>query len=273
MSRLNEIVCKGNLEFLEGLEDESVDLVVTSPPYDDIRDYHGYTMEIGKIISELYRVLKEGGTVSWVVGDRIKNGDKSLTSFKQAIAFQEQGFKVYEHLIYEKVGGSPPVKNRYMNTFEHIFIFTKGKPKTVNLIEDKPNKWAGKTGFGKHGIRGKDGVITEKKKNIIKEFGRRTTIWRYVNTYGFSTKDVEAHQHPAIFPEKLCEDLIKSYSNEGDLVIDIFLGSGTTAKMSYLTNRDFRGCDISEEYVKLAKSRVGKYYKKEEIEDKPKELQ
>lgn len=267
MELINEIECLGNVEFLKGIESETVDLVVTSPPYDDIRDYHGYTVEIEEIITELKRVLKPGGVVAWVVGDRIKNGDKSLTSFKQAIQFQDNGFKVYEHLIYEKVGGSPPVKNRYMNTFEHIFIFSKGKPKTVNLIKDKPNKWAGKSSFGDRSTRQKDGSLSPRKPRVVSEFGRRTTIWRYVNTYGFSTPDKESHQHPAIFPEKLSEDLILSYSNEEDLVLDIFLGSGTTAKMSYLNNRNFRGCDISEEYVKLAKGRLSKYINKGLEED------
>lgn len=260
MKDLNtRILNKDNLEVLKNLGDNTVDLVITSPPYDDIRDYHGFSWDIEKVVSELYRVVKEGGVVCWVVGDRVKKHNKSLSSFRQAIKFQELGFNVYEHLIFEKAGSSPPVNNRYQNNFENIFIFSKGKPKTVNLIHDKPNKWAGETGFGKHGIRGKDGVITEKKKNVIKEFGRRTTIWRYVNTYGFSTKDKEAHQHPAIFPEKLVYDLMVSYSNENDFVLDIFGGSGTTAKVCLLNNREFLTTELSKEYYELSISRVSKY--------------
>lgn len=256
---INKIHNKDNIELMKQLGDKSIDLVVTSPPYDDIRDYHGFSWDIDLVISELNRVLKDGGVVAWVVGDRVKNHNKSLTSFRQAIKFQEAGFNVYEHLIYEKAGSSPPVKNRYQNNFESIFIFSKGKPKTVNLIEDKENKWAGNRGFGKKGIRNKDGTISERKRTAVKEFGRRTTIWRYTNTFGYSTVDKEAHQHPAIFPEKLALDLINSYSNEGDTVLDIFSGSGTTAKVCMLNRRDFIACELSEEYYKLSLSRLDKY--------------
>lgn len=265
---INKIHLSDNLELLSKIGDNEIDLVVTSPPYDDIRDYHGFSWDIDKVVNELYRVVKEGGVVAWVVGDRVKNHNKSLTSFRQAIKFQERGFNVYEHLIFEKAGSSPPVNRRYQNNFESIFIFSKGKPKTVNLITDKKNKWAGNTGFGKKGIRNKDGSITPKKRKPVNEFGRRTTIWRYANTYGYSTKDIESHNHPAIFPELLAEDLIKSYSNEEDIVLDIFSGSGTTAKMSLLNNRQYIACELSKEYYELSLNRLNKYLTKEGEETK-----
>lgn len=161
---------------------ESIDLVLTSPPYDDLRDYEKNTIwnfEVFKeIAKELYRITKKGGTVVWIVGDKTKNGNKTLTSFKQALCFQEIGFNVYDVIIYEKTSPSAPHKNRYFNAFEYMFIFTKGKPKTVNLLADRKNTYAGQ----KSGVvtkREKDGTLTKKEKKTIKEYGVRTNIWSY----------------------------------------------------------------------------------------------
>lgn len=260
---LDNIYCESNIVFLNKLEDKSVDLVVTSPPYDNLRKYKGYSFDFEKdfkpVVQELYRVMKEGGVVCWVVGDAVINGGRSMSSFKQALYFGECGFKLYEHLIYQKTGSAPPHKNRYSNNFEHMFVFSKGKPKTVNLIEDKPNKWAGTSSFGTSSLRGKDDELVKKGKRVVKEMGRRNTIWKVVNNYGFSTKDKEVHKHPAIFPESLARDLIVSYSDKGDVVLDIYSGSGTTCKMAMLEDRRYLGCEISEDYYLLSLDRLNKY--------------
>lgn len=263
--KLNEIYLSDNLSFLKKLEDNSIDLVVTSPPYDNLRKYNGFSFDFEKdfkpLVKELFRVMKPGGVIAWVVGDAVIKGGRSMNSFRQALYFGESGFLLYEHLIYKKSGAAPPHKNRYSNNFEHMFIFSKGKPKTVNIIEDKPNKWAGTSSFGTTSLRGKDDKLVKKGKRVVKEMGRRNTIWEIVNNYGFATKDKEAHNHPAIFPESLARDLIISYSNSGDIVLDIYSGSGTTCKMAYLEGRQFLGCEISEEYLNLSKERLNKYIK------------
>lgn len=254
-------IINGNCaSLLSRLEGNSIDLVVTSPPYDGLRDYNReaeWDISIfRKIARQLYRVVKDGGVIVWVVGDSVMKGNKSLTSFKQAIYFQQLGFKIYDVLIYEKAGSAPPHKNRYFNTFEYMFVLSKGLPKTVHLIKDKPNKWAGKSTFGDVTRRERDGSLTSKGKKIIKPYGVRTNIWRYNNGKGFATKDEIAYEHPAIFPEKLVKDHILSWSNEGDIVLDPFCGSGTVAKVAATLNRQWIGMEISEEYCNIANERL-----------------
>ena len=248
------------VEGMKKLENESIDLTVTSPPYDDLRKYNGFTLNIESIIEELYRVTKPGGVVVWVVGDKTENGGETGTSFRQALMFMDKGFKLHDTMIYEKNTSSFPARRngaRYTQIFEYMFVFSKGKPKTANLICDKPNKWAGHTNWGKNTQRGQDNdlkVTTDIKP--VPKFSPRNNIWKYIVGGGFATKDKFAHKHPAIFPEKLAEDHILSWSNEGDVVMDIFAGSGTTLKMAKINNRNYLGFEISEEYTKIAEERV-----------------
>jgi site-specific DNA-methyltransferase (adenine-specific) len=164
---------------------------------------------------------------------------------------------MYDVIIYEKTGTGPPHPNRYFNSFEYMFVLSKGKPKSINLLKDKPNKWAGHSTFGEVTRREKDGTLTNKGKKIVNEFGIRTNIWKYKNGKGFSTKDKIAHNHPAIFPEKLVQDHILSWSNEGDIVLDPFAGSGTTGKVAKSLNRDWLLIEAVEEYCNIAKERIG----------------
>ena len=246
---------------LSSIKSNSVDLVVTSPPYDDLRDYNNestWNFDIfKKIARQLYRVVKDGGVVVWVVGDSVVKGNKSLSSFKQALYFQQIGFNMFDVIIYEKAGTAPPHKNRYFNAFEYMFVLSKGNPKTINLLEDKPNKWANHSTFGNVTRREQDGTLTPKGRKVVRPFGVRTNIWRYNNGKGFSTKDKIAYEHPAIFPEKLVQDHIISWSNEGDIVLDPFCGSGTVAKVASLLNRKWVGIEISSEYCKIANERLG----------------
>ena len=194
--------------------------------------------------------------IVWVVGDKTKNGNKSLTSFKQSIFFQDLGLNIYDVIIYEKSGTGPPHPNRYFNSFEYMFIISKGKPSKINILKDKPNKWAGHSTFGNVTRREKDGSLTKKGVKTINKFGARTNIWKYANGKGFSTKDKIAYKHPAIFPEKLAEDHIKSWSNENDIVMDIFGGSGTTAKAASKLNRNWIYIDKLKEYCEIAEIRL-----------------
>lgn len=247
-------------EALNNLSEESVDLIITSPPYDSLREYKKeieWNFDVFKDIAKLlYKTLKDGGTMVWVVGDATIKGNKTLTSFKQAIYFQEIGFNVYDVIIYEKSGSGPPHPNRYFNTFEYMFILTKGKPKTVNLLNDKKNKWGGQLTFGDITRREKDGTLTNKGQKRVKEYGVRTNIWRYNNGKGFATKDKTAHKHPAIFPEELAKDHILAWSNENDIVLDPFGGSGTTIKMAEELNRRWIYIEKVKEYSEIAKERL-----------------
>ena len=257
---MNKIICGDNVEVLKDIESNVIDLVITSPPYDDIRDYNGFSLDIKSLSKELYRVLKPGGVIVWIVGDATKNGSETGTSFKQALNFIESGFKLHDTMIYEKNTSSFPARrngNRYTQIFEYMFIFSKGKPKTANLICDKPNKWAGHTNWGKNTQRGKDNILKETSKiKEVPDFSPRNNIWKYVVGGGFAAKDKIASKHPAIFPEELVKDHLLTWSSEGDLVLDPFVGSGTVPKMCILNNRYYIGIDISEEYVGICKERI-----------------
>lgn len=241
-----------------------VDLTVTSPPYDDIRNYNNtlvWDFDIFKEIAQkLYKITKEGGILVWVVGDKIIKGSETLNSFRQALYFQSLGFNVHDTMIYEKNTSSFPARrngNRYTQIFEYMFIFSKGKPKTVNLICDKENRWAGSVNWGKNTQRTQNDELIETSK--IKEdpkYSPRNNIWRYVVGGGYASSDKIAYKHPAIFPEKLAQDHILSWSNEGDLVLDCFMGSGTTGKMCKLLNRRFIGIEKVENYFNISIQRI-----------------
>ena len=253
-------------EELSKLSDEYVDLTVTSPPYDDIRNYNGYVFgneDFTKIVSELYRVTKKGGVVVWIVGDAVINGSETGTSFRHALGFMKEGFKLHDTMIYEKNTSSFPARRngkRYTQIFEYMFVFCKEKIKTANLICDKPNKWAGVTNWGKNTHRNKDGELVQSKDiKPVPDFSPRNNIWKYIVGKNYNSSDKESHKHPAIFPEKLAEDHILTWSNEGDIVLDPFMGSGTTCKMAKKNNRKYIGIDISKEYCELAEKIIAKY--------------
>lgn len=249
------------LEIMDKLIEEGtkVDLTVTSPPYDDLRSYDNslvWNFDVFKqVANRLYDITKDGGVVVWVVGDSVKKGSKTLKCYEQALYFKEIGFNVYDVIIYEKTSPSPPHKNRYFNSFEYQFILSKGKPKTVHLLKDRPNKRAG-VKSGSITRRESDGALTKKKSILIGEFGIRTNVWTYDVGNNKSTTDKFAFKHPAIFPEKLAQDHILSWSNEGDIVFDCFMGSCTTGKMALLNNRRFIGVEKVEEYFEISKKRI-----------------
>ena len=236
---INKIHTENCLDTMEKMSDESIDLVVTSPPYDDLRSYNGYSFDFEAVAKELHRVVKQGGVVVWVVGDQTQNGSESGSSFRQALRFMDIGFNLHDTMIYEKNSSTYPAQksgNRYSQIFEYMFILSKGKPK-ASLICDKPNKWAGHKDF------------SGKLKNPVPEFSPRTNIWRYVTSFN-------GVKHPAPFPEQLAADHIITWSVEDDIVYDPFMGSGTTAKMALQLKRRFIGSEISSEYVAIAQKRL-----------------
>jgi DNA modification methylase len=262
---LNKIYCESNLETMARMPDGFIDLTVTSPPYDNIRDYKGFGFDIDEMVKSLFRVTKDGGIVVWIVADQTINGSESCTSFRQALKFVDAGFNLHDTMIYHKAGFPFPEKTRYNPVFEYMFIFSKGKPKTVNLIEDKINKYSGEKVARQVGQRQKNGELMENsafrndKSREVKLYGVRDNIWYYAIGKGNSTSDDVAFEHPAIFPERLAEDHIVSWSNEGDIVYDCFGGSGTTAKMAHKWKRQWILSEISKEYVDLANKRIAPY--------------
>jgi len=235
---------------MKKLPDRFVDLTVTSPPYDNLRAYNGFTWDFEATAKELFRITKDGGVIVWVVNDSTINGSETGESFKQALYFKSIGFNLHDTMIYAKTNPTPYHHNRYNPTFEYMFVLSKGKPKTFNPIMEKTKSKTPRTGT----FRYPDGSLREANTPEPKEWKMLGNIFYYAVGV-----DRECKEHPAKFPEKLANDHILSWSNPGDLVFDLFMGSGTTAKMSIANGRNFLGFDISEEYCNLAKNRVNKY--------------
>lgn len=239
------------VEFMDSMPSDCVDLAITSPPYDNLRDYKGYRFDFSAIAQGLFKVIKPGGVIVWVVGDRI-NGGKSLTSFRQGLYFQEIGFNVHDVMIYQKKNTPFMRANAYTNCYEFMFVLSKDKPKTFNPIKEKTVR----KGFEMLVHNKKADGINKKVLKELKSEKTKTNIWQYAVGLGGTTSDKLAFQHPAMFPEKLARDHILSWSNEGELVFDPMCGSGTTCKMAFLNKRKYLGIDISAEYIEIAKARL-----------------
>ena len=251
-----------NINILKNLESDSVDLTVTSPPYDNLRDYHGYSFDFENVAKELYRVTKSGGAVVWIVNDATIEGSETGTSFRQALYFKEIGFNLSDTMIWNK-GSFTDAKStlyRYPNVFEYMFVFTKGRNKSFNPIKDKENIHSGKTTSVSK--REKDGSVSIiENSKTISDIGMRFNIW---NIPPVRNSD-EYTGHPAQFPEQLARDHVLSWSNEGDTVLDPFMGSGTTGVVCKQTNRNFIGIEISKEYFDIAEKRINSAGRKENL--------
>tara|TARA_R110001606_G_scaffold392406_1_gene561309 strand:+ start:39 stop:1040 length:1002 start_codon:yes stop_codon:yes gene_type:complete len=329
MVELNKNYNENCLDTMARMKDNFIDLTVTSPPYDDLRDYNGYSFNFESIAKELHRVTKEGGVVVWIVGDATKKGSESLTSFKQALYFKEIGFNVHDTMIWKKKNYIPLTHNRYEQSFEYCFILHKPMPDKIIYskawqyvnekikgfnFESELKKYYKTEGIAKYRFKNftgfgnpKEGrlipkriydetnlflddykiykslvipnikfnAITEKTLNPLKY-----TDWSNCKSYGKNhskrkrneiTKSKEykiksnvwelatassIYSNTAPFPEKLANDHIISWSNENDLIYDPFMGSGTTAKMAIINNRNWIGSEMSSEYCEIIKERI-----------------
>ena len=245
---------ESNLETMAKMPDNFIDLTVTSPPYDNLRTYNGYCFDFENVAKELFRVTKQGGVVVWVVGDATMNGSESGTSFKQALFFKEIGFNLHDTMIYQKVNYVPLTHNRYEQSFEFMFILSKGKPKTFNPIMI-PCKQAGKV--EKYGLERRQNHGSKHAMRLYDETEFKATKENKIapNIFAY-TLGREKTGHPAPFPEALANDHITTWSNENDLVYDCFMGSGTVAKICVQTNRNYIGSEISEDYIKIIETRI-----------------
>lgn len=252
------------LELMKNIPDGSVNLTVTSPPYDNLRSYNGNNDQWGehvwkKVLQDLFRITADGGVVVWVVGDATIKGSETGTSFKQALWAMDCGFRLHDTMIYHK-NGLPKNHNRYEQDFEYMFVFSKGKPESFNPIKI-PTKYPEKetarqnSFFSKTSEANRSARSGKKRKPVGSE-KIKGNIWYITAGKGHSTMDIEAFKHPAIFPEKLAHDHIISWSNEGDTVLDPFMGSGTTGKMAKITGRNFIGIELDPDYFQIANKRI-----------------
>lgn len=252
---LNEIICGDNVEVMQTLPDACIDLVVTSPPYDNLRTYGGHSWDFYGVADQLWRIIKPGGVVVWVVNDATVNGSETGTSFRQALHFMDIGFRLHDTMIWQRLCPFPE-STRYHPSFEYMFVFSHGQPNTFNAIKDRQTSTGGAESVSRM-ERQADGSVRRPLREFVRnEIGSRLNIWNVKAGWGQSTKDKQAFDHPAIFPEALARDHILSWSNEGDIVLDPFSGSGTTAKMAKHNGRRYIGIEVNPKYCEIAKKRL-----------------
>jgi DNA modification methylase len=245
-----KFICGDSALELAKLPADSIDLTVTSPPYDGLRTYNGYSFDFETIAKELYRVTKPGGVVVWVVADATVKGSESGTSFRQALYFKDVcGFNLHDTMIYRKINYIPLTHNRYEQEFEYMFVFSKGKPKTFNAIRVPTKNPGAKHNRTKSNKEEGSAVRNRAEITVTCDDKQKGNVWDMAVSH-------TRLDHPAMFPEPLEQDHILSWSNEGDTVLDPFSGGGTTGKMAVTNGRNFIGFDISEKYIGLSKQRV-----------------
>jgi len=257
-SFLGRVIHGDNCETLAAMPAESVDLVVTSPPYDDLRTYGGHSWDFERLAGELTRVLKPGGVIVWVVADATVNGSETLTSMRQAIHFKDVcGLNVHDTMTYEKHNAPPTGNGRYYQAWEYMFVLSKGKPKAFNPIhETRRNACNDKRTHRVKAFQRDTNGEMQKKAYTIRDSVPRRNVWSYLVGGGNSSEEMAAHEHPAVMPDSLAKDHVTSWSNPGDVVLDPFAGSGTTLKAAKELGRRFVGIEINAEYVEICHRRL-----------------
>ena len=253
---VNKIIHGDCLKVMKEWPDNCVDLVVTSPPYGQLREYKGFVLDWKKTISRICTLLTTGGVCVWICGDETIGGGESGLPLRQALQFQKEGLLIHDTMIYEKSGIPFPESTRYNQTWEYMFVFSKGKPKEINLIQQPTLLDSRKKSFGSSSSRQSDGTNLKHKYTTGKESRLRTNIWKYAVGFGHSALDLSSHSHPAIFPEQLASDHIVSWSNNESIILDPLCGSGTTCVAAKTLGRRYIGIDISEEYCEISRMRI-----------------
>lgn len=229
-----------------------VDLVVTSPPYGSVRDYVRYEgVDTLAVLAELACMLIEGGVIVWNTADQVTEGSETGQSFREALHVMSQGLRLHDTMIYCREGVNFPDANRYHPAFEYMFVFSKGAPRCFNGIRDRKNKWGGTTVHGTQ--RERDGRMTVPSQNgsLIPDIGLRLNWWILKPASTEPTLD-----HPARMPISMAQAHVQSWCNAGDLVLDPFMGSGTTLRAAKDLGRKAIGIEICEAYCEIAANRL-----------------
>lgn len=256
LATVNAVVHRDCVEGMGDLPADAIPLTVTSPPYDRVRDFGAWDFE--RVAEELYRVTAPGGVVCWVVQDGFEKGRRTCTSFRQAFFFERCGFWLWEVLIVVTRSYQLPSRRRYVPMFHYCFVLSKGRPTTVNLLRDKPNKCAGLMKYTWQRRKRNGSMRRDRVPQPVAAFGRRGNVWEYAIGNWVTTKDREAFAHPALMPEALARDLILSFSRPYDVVLGPLAGAGTTPKMALLEGRRWLGFEIDAGYAAIARERMKK---------------
>lgn len=249
LNYIHHIRCE---EGMKQLPDACIDCIVTSPPYGGLRRYNGFEWDFNTVATEMFRVLKPGGMLCWNTGDETINGQAQLWPERQAIGLVDAGLWLWDRITWEKHGVPCPTPKRYYNVTETVFVFSNGHPKVLNLIEDRVNTSAGRKETTHKRTSREHRVRSNRPQYVTKETGRRTNVWRFAT-------DRNETNHPAVMNLNLAHDLIASYTDEHDIVLDPFAGSGTTFVAAEYIRRRWIGFEISEDYIKAANQRLLKH--------------
>ena len=254
---IDTIVCGDNVSVMSGFPADCIDLTVTSPPYDNLRTYGGHSWDFEGVAQQLWRITKPGGVVVWVVADATVNGSETGTSWAQADRFKTIGFNLWDTMIWHKPNPAPgDGKFRYHQAWEYMFVLSKGEPAACNIIRDVPSTMAGRVETKSYDRRRDESADTTNRKPFTRpELGYRLNIWTIAKSPAAEDR-VAKNGHPAIFPESLARDHILSWSNEGDVVLDPFNGSGTTTKMARAMGRRWLGIEVNPDYCEIARKRM-----------------
>jgi DNA modification methylase len=255
---IDRVLNNNGIAGMKKLPDGCIPMTMTSPPYDKLREFGGHPWDFESFIpiaEELYRITMQGGVVVWIVADSIIDGSETGTSARQKLRFLEIGFNAHHTMVMHRKGSRWPSKVRYGDSLEYAFVLSKGKPRTIKLLRDKPNKHAGMVQtFNRRELDGRQRPTGTSQP--VKEMGVRSAIWTYAAGGPATTKDNYAFNHPALMPERMAEDHIRSWSRIGDLIFDPMCGAGTTCKMALLNHRRYLGFEVHEPYHRLAESRM-----------------
>lgn len=251
---LDSVICGDNCEVMRQWPDECIDLVVTSPPYDDLREYGNHEWDFYGVAWNLARLLKPGGVIVWVVNDATIAGSETGTSMRQALHFQTLGINLHDTMPWRKANPTPqdPKCHRYTPAWEYMFVMSKGKPKACNYIREKSitagQRSAGTSQRKANGDSRSD-IEKRRRNQVTQEWKVKENVWTYPVAAG-------VNGHPAPYPESLAKDHVESWSNPGDIVLDPFAGSGTTLKAAKELNRRYVGIEVNPEYVKICEERT-----------------
>lgn len=252
---INKIIEGNCTEIMRQFDDDVIDLTVTSPPYDDLRNYKGFVFPFEEIAQELYRITKPGSVLVWVVADATIDATETGTSFKQALFFKEIGFNLHDTMIFRKKNPIPQIyRKRYTNEFEYMFVFSKGVIKIHNPIMIDCMHAGLELNGTTYKNYSKNEQTRDKLAKPVKDKKIKGNIWEYV--VGKKQEDQEAKGHPAPFPCELVRDHIFSWTKPGSIVLDPMCGSGTTPRVACEMNRNYIGIDVSQEYCEIARERV-----------------
>ena len=241
------------IEWMAAQPAESVDCVLTSPPYDNIRRYNGYTFDFANTAKQLTRLLAPGGVIVWNVADATHNGSESGTSMRQALHFMEQGLRLHDTQIYVKRNPMPTNQRtqRYHQAWEYLFVFSKGTPRVFCPIMVD----AKYSGMANMKYRGQDGNI-EYKKTPRNDQTKLRNVFEYTIGGGHTTRNRQVSAHPALMPEQLALDQLSTWADNTSRIYDPFAGAGTTLWAAQQLGFNSTGTEIDPVYCELIHARM-----------------